>query len=56
MTKEEIDYEILFKTHRAAISKAIGKAMRNEPSIDWLLENQDKITHCFHQMALDGQI
>jgi hypothetical protein len=30
--------------------------MRNEPSIDWLLENQDKITHCFHQMALDGQI
>ena len=56
VTKEEIDYEILFKTHRAAVSKAIGKAMRNEPSIDWLLENQDKITHCFHQMALDGQI
>ena len=53
---EEIDYEILFRTHREAISKAIGKAMRNEPSIDWLLENQDKITHCFHQMALDGHI
>jgi formaldehyde-activating enzyme len=48
--------DILFRTHRAAISKAIGKAMRNEPSIDWLLENQDKITHCFHQMALDGEI
>ena len=53
---EEVDYEILFRTHRAAISKAIGKAMRNEPTIDWLLENQDKVTHCFHQMALDGEI
>lgn len=56
VTKEEVDFEILFKTHRAAISKAIGKAMRNEPSIDWLLENQDKITHCFHQMAVEGLI
>ena len=53
---EVIDYEILFKTHRAAVSKAISKAMRNEPSIDWLLENQEKTTHCFYQMALDGQI
>jgi 5,6,7,8-tetrahydromethanopterin hydro-lyase len=56
VTKEEIDFNILFKTHRAAIAKAIGKAMRNEPSIDWLLENQDKITHCFHQMAVDGEL
>jgi len=53
---EVVDFNILFKTHRAAITKAIGKAMRNEPSIDWLLENQDKVTHCFHQMAVDGQI
>ncbi|MBI1310016.1 formaldehyde-activating enzyme [bacterium] len=53
---EEIDHEILFRTHRAAISKAIHKAMHNEPSIDWLLENQDSITHCFHQMALDGEL
>jgi formaldehyde-activating enzyme involved in methanogenesis len=53
---EEVDFNILFKTHRAAITKAIGKAMRNEPTIDWLLENQDKVTHCFHQMAVDGQI
>lgn len=51
----DVDYGILFRTHRAAISKAIGKAMKNEPSIDWLLENQDKVTHCFHQMALDGE-
>ncbi|MFO1003341.1 MAG: formaldehyde-activating enzyme [Planctomycetaceae bacterium] len=53
---EDVDFNILFKTHRAAITKAIGKAMRNEPTIDWLLENQDKVTHCFHQMAVDGQI
>ena len=52
----EIDHNILFQTHRAAIAKAIHKAMHCEPSIDWLLENQDKVTHCFHQMALDGQI
>jgi len=53
---EEVDFSILFRTHRAAVAKAIRKAMSNEPSIDWLLENQDKVTHCFHQMALDGLI
>ncbi len=53
---EKIDHAILFQTHRAATAKAIHKAMHNEPSIDWLLENQEKTTHCFHQMALDGQI
>lgn len=53
---EDIDHEILFRTHREAISKAIGKAMRNEPTIEWLLENQDKVVHCFHQMALDGDL
>lgn len=50
---EKIDFEVLFETHRAAIAKAINKAMHNEPNIDWLLKNQSKITHCFHQMALD---
>ena len=56
LTAEDVNYEILFRTHREATAKAIGKALRNEPSIDWLLENQDQIVHCFHQMALDGQI
>jgi 5,6,7,8-tetrahydromethanopterin hydro-lyase len=51
---EDVDYQILFRTHREATAKAIGKAMRNEPSIDWLLENQQSVVHCFHQMALDG--
>lgn len=52
---EKVDFDILFRTHREATAKAIGKAMNNEPGIDWLLANQAKVTHCFHQMALDGQ-
>ena len=54
VVKEKIDFKILFETNRAATAKAIKKAMNHEPGIDWLLENQDSITHCFHQMALDG--
>src|SRR5262249_19115683 len=52
--EEKNDLNILFQTHRAATAKAIHKAMRHEPDIDWLLKNQDKITHSFHQMALEG--
>src|SRR5436190_16611699 len=50
--KEPIDHNILFRTHREATAKALHKAMHHEPSIDWLLENQDKVQHCFHQMSL----
>ena len=50
---EKVDHQILFKTHREATAKAIKKAMGHEPGIDWLLKNQDKVVHCFHQMALD---
>jgi formaldehyde-activating enzyme len=56
VVEEKIDFKILFETHRAATAKAIHKAMNHEPGIDWLLKNQDKITHCFHQMALDGTV
>lgn len=52
----EVDHELLFRTNREATAKAIGKAMRCEPTIDWLLENQDKVPHYFHQLALDGQL
>src|SRR5436190_1368634 len=52
----EIDAKILFQTNREATAKAIRKAMRNEPSIDWLLANQEKVPHYFHQLALDGQL
>lgn len=52
----EIDHKILFETNRAATAKAIHKAMNNEPSIDWLLKNQEATVHCFHQMALEGKL
>ncbi|MGC3968422.1 MAG: formaldehyde-activating enzyme [Pirellulales bacterium] len=52
----EIDHKVLFQTQREATAKAIGKAMRHEPSIDWLLENQDQVPHYFHQLALDGKL
>lgn len=51
-----VDYNVLFGTHREATAKAIRKAMTHEPDIDWLLKNQARITHAFHQMALDGQV
>ncbi|MFM9058182.1 MAG: formaldehyde-activating enzyme [Planctomycetaceae bacterium] len=53
---EAYDPEILFRTNREATSKAIGKALRNEPSIDWLLANQGQVSHYFHQLAIDGQL
>lgn len=54
--QDALDHRILFDIHREATAKAIGKAMRNEPSIDWLLENQDRIVHKYFQMGLDGKI
>ncbi|MEO8271446.1 MAG: formaldehyde-activating enzyme [Aureliella sp.] len=56
IVNEAYDPEVLFQTNRQATTKAIAKAMRDEPSIDWLLENQAKIPHFFHQMALDGKL
>lgn len=52
----DFDPEVLFATNREATTKAIAKAMNDEPSIDWLLENQDKVPHFFHQMAIDGKL
>lgn len=52
----EYDPEVLFTTNRAATTKAIAKAMNDEPSIDWLLENQASIPHFFHQLAIDGKL
>ncbi|MDD5276353.1 MAG: formaldehyde-activating enzyme [Methylovulum sp.] len=55
-TDDNLDHQILFDIHRKATALAIHKAMNNEPGIDWLLENQDKITHKYFQMGLDGKI
>ena len=49
-------HKILFYIHRKATTNAIKKAVNNEPSIDWLLENQDKIVHKYYQMGLDKKI
>ncbi|MGH8500864.1 MAG: formaldehyde-activating enzyme [Gammaproteobacteria bacterium] len=53
---KNLDHKVLFDIHRKAMAQAIRKAMRHEPSIDWLLENQGKITHKYYQMGLDGKI
>lgn len=52
----DVDFEVLFNTHREATAKAIKKAMNNEPTIDWLLENQDQVPHYFHQLAVEGKL
>jgi 5,6,7,8-tetrahydromethanopterin hydro-lyase len=51
----DYDPRVLFQTQREATTKALAKAMRQEPSIEWLLEHQDEVVHYFHQLALDGQ-
>src|SRR5690606_14326852 len=54
--QDDLDHQILFDIHRKATALAIKKAMNNEPSIDWLLENQEKIVHKYFQMGLDGKL
>src|SRR5260370_5210429 len=45
---EDLDHKALFEVHREATAKVIRKAMRHEPSIDWLLDNQDNVQHYYH--------
>jgi len=52
----EVDHAALFQVNREATVKVIRKAMNHEPSIEWLLENQDQVTHYFHQLGLDGKL
>ena len=54
--KVKIDHGVLFETHRAATAKAIHKAMNNEPTIDWLLKNQKKVGHYFHELGVKGEL
>lgn len=55
-TEKNLDHQILFDLHRKATTQAIKKAMNSEPSIDWLLENQDKIVHKYFEKGLKGEI
>lgn len=52
----DLDHRQLFDIHRQGMAKAVRKAMRNEPSIDWLLEHQDKVVHKYFQMGLEKKI
>ena len=56
LKRDDIDHKALFEVHREATAKVIKKAMRNEPTIDWLLENQDKVEHFFHQQGVEGNL
>jgi formaldehyde-activating enzyme len=53
---DDLDHQALFDVHREATAKVIRKAMRREPTIDWLLENQDEVTHYFHDLGLKGEL
>jgi 5,6,7,8-tetrahydromethanopterin hydro-lyase len=52
----DLGHTLLFRTQREAMAKAIRKAMRQEPSIDWLLEHQEQVVHYYHQLGVDGQL
>ena len=51
-----IDHKALFEIHREATVKVLKKALANEPSIDWLLENQHTVEHFFHQLGVEGKL
>jgi formaldehyde-activating enzyme len=53
---DDVDHKALFQVHREATAKVIRKAMRHEPSIDWLLENQDQVEHYYHRLGLEGKL
>jgi formaldehyde-activating enzyme len=56
VTIDDLDHTILFNIHREATTRAIHKAMANEPSIDWLLQNQDKVIHKYFEKGRKGEI
>jgi 5,6,7,8-tetrahydromethanopterin hydro-lyase len=53
---DDLDHKALFDVHRAATAKVIQKAMRQEPSIDWLLEHQNEVQHYFHELGIKGEL
>jgi formaldehyde-activating enzyme len=54
-TVADLDHEALFTIHREATRRALEKAMKCEPSVDFLLENQEKLVHKYYQNALDAR-
>ena len=56
VTAVEVDHKALFDVHRKATSKVIGKSMRNEPTIEWLLANHDKVEITFTSWEWRGEL
>jgi 5,6,7,8-tetrahydromethanopterin hydro-lyase len=54
-TDENLDHTAPFDIHRKAMAQAIHKAMNDQPSIDWLLEHQEEITHKYYERALQAK-
>jgi 5,6,7,8-tetrahydromethanopterin hydro-lyase len=55
-TIDNLDHKVLFDIHREATTRAVHKAMSKQPSIDWLLANQEKIIHKYFERGLKGEI
>jgi 5,6,7,8-tetrahydromethanopterin hydro-lyase len=53
---DDLDHNALCAVHRKATAKAIKKAMRTEPAIEWLLENHDQVKHYFHELVKEGKL
>ncbi|MCA9171776.1 MAG: formaldehyde-activating enzyme [Planctomycetales bacterium] len=53
---ENVDHAALFDIHREATVKVIRKALAHEPSIEWLLANQEHVEHYFHGLGLKGEL
>jgi formaldehyde-activating enzyme len=53
---DDLNFEDMFNTHRKAMHTVLKKAMNSDPSIEWLLENQDQIIHGYHKRGLAGEI
>lgn len=52
----DLDHKDLFNVHRKGMFEAIRKAMNNEPSIDWLLDNQESVVHSYYKRGLAGEL
>jgi formaldehyde-activating enzyme involved in methanogenesis len=52
---DAVDHKVLFEVLREATAKVIKKAMRNEPTIEWLLANQNQVRHYFHDLGFKGE-
>lgn len=48
VTDPNLDQKDLYRTNYEATKLAISRAMKNEPTIDELIANRQKIKHCMY--------